>query len=200
MALVYLTAAWVAGIAVARLTSLPIYLWAILAALPAGLLLIWWRDPLLRRIHLCLLFFILGALRCTLAIPAFDQQCRVPPGESATPLACRNDQGPVLLEGAVVDPPEVRDRTVNIRLSVTRARSGDEWQNVSGLALVQAPRETDVRYGDRLQVFAEPATPSESPEFSYKEYLARQGIHSLIRTYGGGIKVLARDEGDPFHT
>jgi competence protein ComEC len=200
MVLVYLTAAWVAGIAVARFASLPIYLWCVLAALPVGLLVIWWRDSFLRGLHLCLLFFLLGALRYTLAVPAFDEQCRLPSGEGLKPLACLNDHGPILLEGEVVDPPEVRDRIVNVRISVTRARPRDGWQNVSGRALVQAPRETDMRYGDLLQVYAEPATPSESPDFSYKEYLARQGIHSLVRTYGGGIKVLSRDRGDPFHT
>ncbi|HEX9076232.1 MAG TPA: hypothetical protein VF932_10660, partial [Anaerolineae bacterium] len=81
MVLVYLTAAWVAGIAVARFASQPIYLWGVLAALPAGLYVIWRRDSFLRGLHLCLLFFLLGALRYTLSVPIFDEQCRLPSGE-----------------------------------------------------------------------------------------------------------------------
>ena len=190
MLLVYLAAAWVAGITVASLVALPLPLWTLWIALPTGLLVIWWRDSALRRVHACFLIFMLAALRYTAALPHFDEHS----------LATFNNHGAVLMVGDVTEPPDLRDRSMNVRVSITRIRIDNAWRDVSGLALLSAPRETDARYGDQLQIYGEPTTPPEFEDFSYKEYLARQGIHSLIRTYGGGVKVLARDQGDPFHT
>ncbi len=187
MLLVYLAAAAAAGILAAQAAALPLPLWAWWLVLPAGLLLIWRRVAALRRLHWCLLLFLLAALRFAAALPSADERS----------LARLNDAGPVALVGDVVDPPVVRDRVANVRLAVARVRVGREWRDVAGLALVQVARETGVRYGDRLEVYGEPATPFESPDFSYKDYLARQGIYSVVRVYGG-VTVLARDQGHPF--
>jgi competence protein ComEC len=187
MSLVSLALAFAAGIAIAAQFNLPLSVWLWWLILPLGLLLIWRRDSLLRRTHLCLLVFFLAAIRYTAALPHFDDQS----------LATYNDRGTMLLVGVVADYPDVRDRTTNLRLAVTRVRVENAWREVSGVALVQVPRETDARYGDQLQVFGEPTTPFESKDFSYKDYLARQGIHSIVRVYGG-VKILARDQGNPF--
>ncbi len=189
MLLVYLAAAAAAGILAAQSAAFPLPLWAWWLVLPISLLLIWQRDADLRRLHWCLLLFLLAALRYTAALPSFDEHS----------LARLNDAGPLTLVGDVVDPPVVHDRVANVRLAVARVRVGRDWRDVTGLALVQLPRETAVRYGDQLQVYGEPATPFESPDFSYKDYLARQGIYSVVRVYGG-VTVLARDQGHPFFT
>jgi len=187
MLLVFFALALVAGIAIATLIPLPALVWAWWLALPLGLLLIWRRDPILVRAHFILLFFILGATRYAFARPTFDENS----------LANWNDRGARALIGEVIEPPEVRDYSTQIRLAVTRVRDGDAWREVSGLALVNAPREGDVRYGDRIQVYGEPATPPEFEDWSYKEYLARQNIHSRVRVYGS-VKILERDLGNPF--
>ena len=44
-----------------------------------------------------------------------------------------------------------------------------------GLVLVQAPPFTDYRYGDRLRTEGKLQTPTDTADFSYREYLARQG-------------------------
>ena len=187
MLLVFFALALVAGIAIATLIPLPALVWAWWLALPLGLLLIWRRDPILVRAHFILLFFILGATRYAFARPTFDENS----------LANWNDRGARALIGEVIEPPEVRDYSTQIRLAVTRVRDGDAWREVSGLALVNAPREGDVRYGDHIQVYGEPATPPEFEDWSYKEYLARQNIHSRVRVYGS-VKILERDLGNPF--
>ena len=188
MPLVYLALAFAAGIAVASLLVLPMAVWLWWLLLPIGLFLVWRRDPALRRMHLCLLVFLLAALRYTAALPYFDDHS----------LATYNDHGPLLLVGAVTDYPDVRDRATNLRFAVTRIRIENVWRDVSGTALLQAPPATDARYGDQLQVFGEPTTPFESEDFSYKDYLARQGIHSVVRVYGS-VKILAREQGNPFY-
>ncbi|MEW5719380.1 MAG: ComEC/Rec2 family competence protein [Chloroflexota bacterium] len=187
MLLTYIALAFAAGIAVASVVRLPLIVWVWWLLLPLGLLLIWRRDPLLRRAHLCLLVFLFAAIRYAAALPQFDDHA----------LATYNDRGTLLLVGVVSDYPDVRDYATNLRVNITRVRIENVWRDVSGVALVQVPRETDARYGDQLQVFGEPATPFESEDFSYKDYLARQGIHSVVRVYGG-VKILARDQGNPF--
>ena len=188
MPLVYLALAFAAGIAVASLLVLPMAVWLWWLLLPIGLFLVWRRDPALRRMHLCLFVFLLAAIRYTAALPHFDDHS----------LATYNDHGPLLLVGAVTDYPDVRDRATNLRFAVTRIRIENVWRDVSGTALLQAPPATDARYGDQLQVFGEPTTPFESEDFSYKDYLARQGIHSVVRVYGS-VKILAREQGNPFY-
>lgn len=189
MLLIYFAVAWALGIVAASLILLPIELWAWWLVLPIGLLVIWRRDSILRLVHICLLIFLLGAMRYTIALPPSEWK--------ATDLAFYNERGSMLLIGDVIDSPEQRDRTTHIRLAVTRVRADNVWHDVTGLALVQAPRETDARYGDQIQLFAEPQTPPVFDDFSYKDYLARQGIHSLVRFYGN-VRILARDQGNPF--
>ena len=58
MALIYVTAAWVVGITLGALLSLPLNVWLWLLALPVGYLLIWWRDRDLRRLHYLFLVVI----------------------------------------------------------------------------------------------------------------------------------------------
>jgi competence protein ComEC len=189
MTLLYLALAFTAGIVVATQVTLPLTIWVWWLTLPVGLLLIWRADPALRRVHLCLLVFLLGALRYTAALPQFDEHA----------LATYNDRGTLLLVGTVVGYPDVRDRTTNLRFAVTRIRVENAWREVAGTALLQVPRETAARYGDQLQVLGEPTTPPEFQDFSYRDYLARQDIHSLVRAYGS-VKILARDQGNPFFT
>jgi len=187
MTLIYLALAFAAGIIFAAQFNLPLIVFAWWLILPLGALVIWRRDPGMRRAQFCLLFFLLGAIRYDLALPQLDENS----------LAAHNGRGAMLLVGAVVGYPDVRDRTTNLRFDVTRVRIEGVWREVSGVALLQAPRETGARYGDQLQVFGEPQTPPEFEDFSYREYLARQDIHSIVRAYGA-VKILAHDQGNPF--
>ncbi|MBI3537975.1 MAG: ComEC/Rec2 family competence protein, partial [Chloroflexi bacterium] len=187
MLLVYLASAWIAGLAFSNQINLP------------RDLLLWWlvfpvlsfffarQNPRLRLLFLTLTFFLLGAIRFTLARPSADPNA----------LAVWNDRGAMTLTGEVIDDPDVRDQHVNLRVNITRVRVQSATHTVSGLALVQAPREVQVRYGDQLEFFGEPITPPEFADFSYKEYLARQDIHSIVRVYSAP-KIIAREQGNPF--
>jgi len=101
-------------------------------------------------------------------------------------VAYFNDRGTVRVVGKVVQFPEIRDRTVNLVVQVQslfmegRGQQGVEGSNVQGLILVQAQPVNDWAYGDVLRITGELQTPYESADFSYRDYLARQGILSLI--------------------
>ena len=67
----------------------------------------------------------------------------------------------------------------------------------SGLVLVEADRYLDVRYGDRIRATGALATPASGDTFSYADYLARQGVFTIMRH--AGIEVIGTGFGDPVH-
>jgi competence protein ComEC len=162
---------WVAGIIVGKASGLSAWIYL----LGAGLGLASWllAQDWLRRMGPGILIFSLGAFRFALAVPVFDE----------TRLAFHNDSlRPVTFTGIVSDFPDVRDRYVGLRVtaeSVQYSATGGP-QPVSGVALVRASRFGSFSYGDRVRATGFLETPQETEEFSYRDYLARQGIHSLM--------------------
>jgi competence protein ComEC len=186
MTLVYLAVAWHVGIALAQAVSLP---WQILLVLGliAFLGLVLWRDD--RRVRLgalCTLMLALGAGRFLLSVPRFDEAS----------LATYNDVGWVILEGVVAGEPDEREYYVNLRVQAERLTlpEGAELE-VEGLVLVKADRYPQRRYGDRVRVEGVLETPPVFEEFSYREYLARQGVHSLVQR--AHVTLLAENQANP---
>ncbi|MCB2214172.1 ComEC family competence protein [bacterium] len=101
-----------------------------------------------------------------------------------------NDRGAVQLIGTVVDAPDPRDNGLNLTVAVTSLRPLEAASTqvkpleVTGKVLVQVPPGENWHYGDRLRITGELQTPYEGADFSYREYLARNGIHSLM-SYAG---------------
>ncbi len=172
MTLVYLAIAWLAGIVLGRALHPP---WQALLLLGLAAVVGWagWRDrPAVRFVCALTLAAALGAGRLLSALP------RLPPNA----LAHYNDVGPVLIEGTVVAAPDERDTTTRVRLRAERLTLPDGQQvSVQGTALVYLPRYPTFAYGDRLLVSGLLQTPPEFADFSYREYLARQGVFSLVR-------------------
>ena len=186
MPLVYLSAAWLTGIALAKLLQPPGTLVALATILPLATFFLWRDDRRVRLLAGCGLFLLLGAGRYLLAVPHFDQD----------DLATYNDQGWITLQGVVIGEPDVRGTRADLRLRVENLLSDNASHAVGGLALVRVPRYFDYRYGDRLEVSGLLETPPEFEDFSYRDYLARQGVYSLMRR--AQVTLLARDEGSPF--
>ncbi|HLV45163.1 MAG TPA: ComEC/Rec2 family competence protein [Aggregatilineales bacterium] len=172
MTLITLAAAWLAGILLARAADFPWWVWPA-AALPLiAALVLARKQPGWRLVLACGLVLAAGGGRYALSVPRFDE----------TTLATYNGQGFATLEGLVVDRPDVRDTYVALRVEVDSvALEEGPPIAVEGLALVQAPRGGAYRYGDRVRVFGKPETPPEDDDFSYRAYLARQGVYSMVR-------------------
>jgi len=186
MTLVYLAVAWTAGIALANVTNLP---WQVVPVLGliAFLGLNLWRENAHTRLGaLCVLMLALGAGRFLLAVPHFD----------ATSLATYNDAGWVTIEGVVTGEPDEREGFTNLRVEVQRLALPDGTSlAVEGMVLVKADRYPRRRYGDRIQVEGLLETPPVFEGFSYRDYLARQGIHSIIDR--AHVTLVAENEASP---
>ena len=119
-----------------------------------------------------LIAFSIGSLRYqTAQIPITREQ-----------VGWYNNSGQVTLVGKVTAPPVKGDRVSQVRLQVQRLilMNSREITPISGMVLLWVQKDAEYDYGDLIQADGKLITPFEDSEFSYKDYLARQGIFSLI--------------------
>jgi competence protein ComEC len=173
MTLIYLGCAWLVGIFFGSLLHLPSGFVGLLTLLPLASLLLWREDQRVRLISVCFLSLLLGILR-------FNASA-APQGFDEGHLAHYNDQGWVRIEGTVSGEPDVRDTYTNLRVVAAKIEVEDQEHRVAGTVLVRAPRYPEYDYGDQLEIEGLLETPPELEDFSYREYLARQGIYSILR-------------------
>ncbi len=189
---------WIAGIWAATHVRQPWWAWLILAGLAGGGLFLLRTKARLRSSLAAVVALALGGMRYQLAQP---------PISDTASLARYNDVGEVALEGVVWDDPDVRDTRTDLRIQVDTLLLPNTQTPVPvhGLALIYAPRFSDSRlsatgdgefhYGDRLRVFGMLETPPVFEDFSYRDYLARQGVYSQVRQ--ARVTFLAGRRGNP---
>lgn len=102
-------------------------------------------------------------------------------------VAAINEQGAYRIVGILAAPPDIRDRTTQLRLQVEEVTALDASgypsgppQKAHGLVLAMAAGKVEWAYGDRIQLEGKPVTPPEGEEFSYRDYLARQGVYTYL--------------------
>ncbi len=184
MPLLWLSAAALSGIALGVLLRLPPVGWlaggllAALLALVERRALPGWRTyhRLRRRLPLplgvLLAALLLGGLRSSLAQPAFE------PGD----LAYHNDLGKAELTGWIAADPDRRESAtlLTVQIETLRPADGDAARAVSGKALLRLAAGGDWHYGQRVRVWGTPLTAPHEAGFSYRDYLARRGIHTYL--------------------
>lgn len=189
--LVLVAAAWLAGLVSAHHWLVPLGVdplsLVLLSLVTLAAILLWRKDRAMRLSGACALALLLGALRYQLALPDL--------AEPAV-LAHYNDDGWITVEGVVDGYPDVRDTWTNLRLEAESLEIEGDVHPVSGAVLVRAPRFPAYRYGDRLRVSGLLQTPPEFEDFSYREYLSRKGIDSLINR--PQIVLIESGQGSPF--
>ena len=169
MPLIYLSCAWVAGIYLGSKFNLPLA-FILIGLIPFPLLFFHKHRKVIILTSLCLIALFGGA---------FCFQASLPPSDESS-LQFYNDREMVAIRGMVDRDPEVRDKTIHLRLSATEIKVDEEWQEVSGTVLLFVPRYSTYKYGDVLKVTGKLETPPQLDDFDYKGYLAHQGIHSTM--------------------
>ena len=115
--------------------------------------------------------FLLGAARYHFTIPFVD----------AHYISWYNDREyEVLVTGTLVSPPDERDTYTNLRMEVSAVNTGDKTLTVHGLILARVAPNGDWHYGDVVRLRGYLKTPPSGEDFSYQDYLARQGIRAYI--------------------
>ena len=196
--LFWLSLSFLLGILLGGAVSLPVSIWLFLAgiALVLGLL---WRF-LTHSIDLTslakdvtsataiLVFLFLGAARYQTVVPVFD----------AFDLAWYNDRDyDTLVTGWVTEPPDRRDNYANLRVHATGIDTGDGTDlEADGLLLARVDPNDEYHYGQIVRLRGRLETPAEDEEFSYRDYLAREGVYSIMSS--ADVTVLPGKEGDFF--
>jgi len=187
--------AFIAGIVLASLVSFSINVWLSLIVFAILLLILSQilspRLPASFPLHpfafvlLCAL--CLGAARYQISVPKFN----------AFHIAFYNDREyDLLITGTLVEPPDYRDNYTNLRLKVSGVDTGDRELPVSGLLLARVSNNQVFHYGDVLRLRGKLKTPPENEDFSYRDYLAAQHIHSYMSS--AEVTILPGKGGNPF--
>ena len=175
-------------------TALPGLLRWLVSTVPFGLLRlyvrgsgVWMRFKPPLPVFVLLVTLTLGALRYQVGRPDLGA-----PGFIATHIAAGQEY---VLEGIVTKPPDQRDSYTNLTIKVDQLRplAAGLFVPVEGLLLAQVTPFGDWGYGDRVRLQGELLIPPEGDEFSYREYLARQGIHAYMQP--ARADRLLRDQG-----
>ncbi len=163
--------AFLVGVAVAPLLPVAPDVLLLLLALPIGASALSRRRPLILAAGACWLLAA-GVLRAQASAqgPADD-------------IARFNGQF-VELHGTVADEPDVRDRSVLLRFRVDAVAGGTRsrpiWQAAEGTIQLRVPLTPAYAYGDALDVRGRLQAPPTLPDFNYRDYLARQGVGSVM--------------------
>ena len=139
-------------------------------------------------ICLCLIALAGGILRYQSSIQPLD----------STQLQFYNGTGEVKIEGTISGPPEIQNTSAAFRFSAHKLIGKNDVTAIKGDALVRLPFYREFHYGDTLLITGKPETPSQFDDFDYKNYLAHQGIYSVINypavtvlSTGGGFQPLS---------
>ena len=175
-----LSLAFISGVILADSLTLPAYVWLILfvSALLLSGASFFLRDkinvPYIWLILASFGAFFLGAARFQSQVPDID----------AFHIAWYNDREyDLLVTGRLDAPPDYRDTYTNLRLEVEAVDTGSGNLPVEGLMLARVFPNESYQYGERIRLRGRLLTPPENEEFSYRDYLARQGIRATMN-YG----------------
>lgn len=203
MPLIWLSLAFIAGVILASILSLPTASWILMIA---GTFLLVITRSLLRRsrfqaaaarlthpqlpvpIPILLLAFSLGGARYQASLPNLSEPAQ---------LAAYNQlESQMLLTGLVCNLPEVRDSGTYLRVAAESIHAAGDLSpiDIHGKALVSTNTYETFHYGDRIRVRGYLEIPPEDEAFSYRDYLARQGIYTIIRN--AKVTTLENDQGN----
>ncbi len=180
MTLVLVALAWLSGIMLGSKLALPLSF-----VLAAGTLALLSAFILKEKRLVLLSLFLLGMARLSMARPSFGPNH----------LAYYNDQpDPVTVKGVVSDFPVEREKTLQLRVSAFSISLGGREIPVKGDFITYAPPLSSYRYGDVIEASGELVTPPEGENFSYRDYLAKRGVFSILRK--SQLSLLERGRGN----
>ncbi len=174
MPLLYISAAFLTGILIGPLSAWPVWLPAVPVPLFLLAIFIHRHRKALIIAAVCVLALAGGALRYQSCLHTAD----------FTMLQFYNGRGDVKITGIVADYPQVKGSSLEFKFSASEISVSGNVTDVTGNALVRVPFYRQYHYNDLLELRGKPQTPEQYEGFDYKDYLANQGIYSVINYPG----------------
>ena len=188
MPLLYISAAFLTGILIGPLTAWPIWLLAVPAPLFLCAIFIRRHRRALIIASVCLLALAGGALRYQSSLHTVD----------STMLQYYNGRDDAQITGSVSDYPQKKGSSLEFKFSASKISISGNVTEITGNALVHVPFYRQYHYGDLLELRGKPQEPQPFEDFDYNNFLANQGIYSVIYfpgaellDTGGGIAPMA---------
>ncbi len=191
MPLFWLSLAFTVGIIFSARIQLSTTIWLVIAGISLILVLaVSWRrtrrafseidstprDTLPPQFYILIPFCLaLGAARFQISQPDLS---------SPEFIAFHNDSGDeVRVVGMILKPPQIQENQSVLRIGVEGIQplGGSKFLPVQGSLAVRLRGSETWRYGDRLMVRGYLESPPEFEDFSYRDYLAQQGVYSYMR-------------------
>ncbi|HET7011613.1 MAG TPA: ComEC/Rec2 family competence protein [Anaerolineales bacterium] len=188
MALAWAAVAWATGLSLAPVVGMPVHAWVIQAFAAVACCILFRRARPYLRLFALLSVLFLGAAR------AQASEVRA----HTSTVAAFNDLPIVFkLRGVVVEPPTTRGRTTRavIEAEALTREAADTWRDVDGRVQLETREVVGLEYGDLVLVRGWMATPENMPGFPQQDYLAQQGVFSLMRAVR--VDRLAVDQASP---
>ncbi|NUQ38661.1 MAG: ComEC/Rec2 family competence protein, partial [Caldilineales bacterium] len=173
------------------LSPSPAWLWLGLPPL-AGLA---WRTRTRRRIAIPLLLLAALLLGFWRYLDHPFEPCPAPADLRSYHTASDYGRASVF-EGVILGYPDRRATFAQYRVQVDAIWQGQRRAAIHGVALVRSGPDALFAYGDRVRIRGAAIAPPIFPDFDYRRFLARKGIHTLIRR--AEITLIEPDQGAPF--
>ncbi len=130
-------------------------------------------------------FFVLGVIRISLATA----------GAEMTDVSYFNDMPQkIMIEGVVSTQPELRNNAQYIMLSAEKIYFPERVFEAGGRVLIKAGTFPSYHYADKLKVSGQLLSPADFEGFSYKDYLAKDNVYSVM--YRPFISLVEEERGD----
>ncbi|MFN8384274.1 MAG: ComEC/Rec2 family competence protein [Anaerolineales bacterium] len=199
MQLLWISISFLAGIVLANNFFLPTWVWTLIAVLFLFVFILlrffssrsgsgYSPSSNNQQFSLSTFYFLFATRPIYFALPIFlflgsaYYQVRQP-NIDAFHIAFYNDRNyELLITGSLSEPPDYRDNYTNLKLKVEAVDTGSGDMPVSGEILVRVAENEEYEYGERIRVRGQLQTPPENEEFSYRDYLARSGVYSYMKT------------------
>ena len=132
-------------------------------------------------------------------------------GAARYAISCRIDANDIVhyanrvssFEGVIASDPDMRPYGLRAVLNVTRVKTHSDWHSATGSVMLNLYdcNKISIRYGDKVHISTYayiPSEPTNPGEFSWKGYLARQGIYTCASVRNAhNIRIIKRNVGNP---
>jgi competence protein ComEC len=116
---------------------------------------------------------------------------------SSSELSWYNNRGVVTIKGVICGYPDRRDtfQLLTVDASSLSTVNNADTMAIDGRLIIRTGIDASWVYGDEVLLTGRLTTPSNESDFSYRDYLARQSIHSTL--YYPDIVLITRGHGNP---
>lgn len=129
---------------------------------------VFWGNPKAALVGAAVFALFFGGWRWQASQPKIDEK----------QIAYYASSGKVEWRGVVAEEPDIRQGRTNLVVAAGEIILESGTRPVSGKVLVSVSRYPEYRYGDLLELSGKLQIPESDAEFSYRDYLSKDGIYS----------------------